>query len=91
MPYPFLGGALFGFDISSMSAIISTEPYKCQFNRAVRLQAINSKKKTNADHQLHSLISMRRDAAMAPPTPSKVASLPPCPEAPGLVLSSLAS
>ncbi|KXJ90783.1 high-affinity glucose transporter [Microdochium bolleyi] len=28
-----IGGALFGFDISSMSAIISTEPYKCQFNR----------------------------------------------------------
>ena len=30
-----IGGALFGFDISSMSAIISTQPYKCQFNRAV--------------------------------------------------------
>lgn len=29
-----IGGALFGFDISSMSAIISTQPYKCQFNRA---------------------------------------------------------
>ncbi|KAI1762857.1 general substrate transporter [Hypoxylon sp. FL1150] len=28
-----IGGALFGFDISSMSAIISTEPYKCQFNQ----------------------------------------------------------
>ncbi|KAK8024243.1 hypothetical protein PG993_012309 [Apiospora rasikravindrae] len=27
-----IGGGLFGFDISSMSAIISTEPYKCQFN-----------------------------------------------------------
>ncbi|KAH9892377.1 general substrate transporter [Xylariomycetidae sp. FL2044] len=27
-----IGGALFGFDISSMSAIISTQPYKCQFN-----------------------------------------------------------
>ncbi|KAI1341408.1 general substrate transporter [Xylariaceae sp. FL0016] len=27
-----IGGALFGFDISSMSAIIATEPYKCQFN-----------------------------------------------------------
>ena len=30
-----IGGALFGFDISSMSAIISTQPYKCQFNRWV--------------------------------------------------------
>ncbi|RYP60226.1 hypothetical protein DL770_010033 [Monosporascus sp. CRB-9-2] len=29
-----IGGALFGFDISSMSAIISTQPYRCQFNRA---------------------------------------------------------
>ena len=28
-----IGGALFGFDISSMSAIISTRPYKCQFNQ----------------------------------------------------------
>ncbi|KAI1389956.1 general substrate transporter [Hypoxylon trugodes] len=28
-----IGGALFGFDISSMSAIISTDPYKCQFNQ----------------------------------------------------------
>ncbi|KAK4245979.1 general substrate transporter [Corynascus novoguineensis] len=28
-----LGGALFGFDISSMSAIISTQPYLCQFNQ----------------------------------------------------------
>ncbi|KAK7749163.1 high affinity glucose transporter [Diatrype stigma] len=28
-----IGGALFGFDISSMSAIISTQPYKCEFNR----------------------------------------------------------
>ncbi|KAI5861214.1 general substrate transporter [Durotheca rogersii] len=28
-----IGGALFGFDISSMSAIISTQPYKCQFNQ----------------------------------------------------------
>ncbi|KAI1178637.1 high-affinity glucose transporter [Nemania sp. FL0916] len=27
-----IGGALFGFDISSMSAIITTKPYKCQFN-----------------------------------------------------------
>ncbi|KAI1270103.1 high-affinity glucose transporter [Xylariaceae sp. FL1019] len=27
-----IGGALFGFDISSMSAIIATEPYKCQYN-----------------------------------------------------------
>lgn len=26
------GGGLFGFDISSMSAIISTQPYLCQFN-----------------------------------------------------------
>jgi hypothetical protein len=30
--YP-LGGALFGFDISSMSAIISTQPYLCAFNQ----------------------------------------------------------
>ena len=30
-----IGGALFGFDISSMSAIISTQPYRCQFNRPV--------------------------------------------------------
>ncbi|KAI2625713.1 general substrate transporter [Hypoxylon sp. NC1633] len=28
-----IGGGLFGFDISSMSAIISTQPYKCQFNQ----------------------------------------------------------
>ncbi|KAK8099156.1 general substrate transporter [Apiospora kogelbergensis] len=28
-----IGGGLFGFDISSMSAIISTEPYLCQFNQ----------------------------------------------------------
>ncbi|KAK4151720.1 general substrate transporter [Chaetomidium leptoderma] len=27
-----IGGALFGFDISSMSAIISTQAYACQFN-----------------------------------------------------------
>lgn len=26
------GGGLFGFDISSMSAIISTQPYLCQFD-----------------------------------------------------------
>jgi hypothetical protein len=28
-----VGGALFGFDISSMSAIISTDPYLCYFNQ----------------------------------------------------------
>jgi len=28
-----VGGALFGFDISSMSAIISTEAYQCYFNQ----------------------------------------------------------
>ncbi|KAG9237730.1 putative high-affinity glucose transporter [Amylocarpus encephaloides] len=28
-----VGGALFGFDISSMSAIISTRPYLCYFNQ----------------------------------------------------------
>jgi sugar porter (SP) family MFS transporter len=28
-----IGGGLFGFDISSMSAIISTQPYLCQFNQ----------------------------------------------------------
>ncbi|KAK4120462.1 general substrate transporter [Parathielavia appendiculata] len=28
-----IGGALFGFDITSMSAIISTQPYLCQFNQ----------------------------------------------------------
>jgi hypothetical protein len=28
-----LGGALFGFDITSMSAIISTQSYLCQFNQ----------------------------------------------------------
>jgi MFS family permease len=27
-----IGGGLFGFDISSMSAIISTPAYKCYFN-----------------------------------------------------------
>lgn len=27
------GGALFGFDISSMSAIITTQPYLCTFNQ----------------------------------------------------------
>jgi hypothetical protein len=28
-----VGGALFGFDISSMSAIISTDAYLCYFNQ----------------------------------------------------------
>lgn len=28
-----IGGGLFGFDISSMSAIISTEPYLCYFHQ----------------------------------------------------------
>jgi sugar porter (SP) family MFS transporter len=28
-----IGGGLFGFDISSMSAIIGTDPYKCYFNQ----------------------------------------------------------
>lgn len=28
-----LGGSLFGFDISSMSAIIGTDQYKCYFNQ----------------------------------------------------------
>ncbi|KAJ4288892.1 high affinity glucose transporter [Collariella sp. IMI 366227] len=28
-----IGGALFGFDISSMSAIITTQPYLCHFNQ----------------------------------------------------------
>ncbi|KXX75809.1 High-affinity glucose transporter [Madurella mycetomatis] len=28
-----IGGTLFGFDISSMSAIISTQPYLCHFNQ----------------------------------------------------------
>lgn len=28
-----VGGALFGFDISSMSAILSTNSYKCYFNQ----------------------------------------------------------
>ena len=28
-----IGGGLFGFDISSMSAIIGTEQYKCYFNQ----------------------------------------------------------
>jgi MFS family permease len=28
-----LGGGLFGFDISSISAIISIQPYLCQFNQ----------------------------------------------------------
>ena len=28
-----VGGALFGFDISSMSAIISTKAYLCYFNQ----------------------------------------------------------
>lgn len=28
-----IGGGLFGFDISSMSAIIPGEPYKCYFNQ----------------------------------------------------------
>src|SRR5450432_2257861 len=28
-----VGGALFGFDISSISAIISEEPYLCYFNQ----------------------------------------------------------
>lgn len=29
-----IGGALFGFDISSMSAIISTPQYKCYFDQS---------------------------------------------------------
>lgn len=29
-----IGGGLFGFDISSMSAIISTEAYLCYFNKS---------------------------------------------------------
>lgn len=29
-----IGGALFGFDISSMSAILPTQQYKCAFNQA---------------------------------------------------------
>ncbi|KEQ95685.1 hypothetical protein AUEXF2481DRAFT_29113 [Aureobasidium subglaciale EXF-2481] len=28
-----IGGGLFGFDISSMSAVIATQPYKCYFNQ----------------------------------------------------------
>ncbi len=28
-----IGGGLFGFDISSMSAIITTQPYLCYFNQ----------------------------------------------------------
>lgn len=28
-----IGGGLFGFDISSMSAIIATEPYLCYFHQ----------------------------------------------------------
>jgi hypothetical protein len=28
-----IGGGLFGFDIASMSAIISTNPYLCYFNQ----------------------------------------------------------
>lgn len=28
-----IGGGLFGFDIASMSAIISTQPYLCYFNQ----------------------------------------------------------
>lgn len=28
-----VGGGLFGFDISSMSAIIATQPYLCYFNQ----------------------------------------------------------
>jgi MFS family permease len=29
-----IGGGLFGFDISSMSAIIGTDQYKCYFNQS---------------------------------------------------------
>ncbi len=35
------GGALFGFDISSMSAIIATTPYKCQYNAQVSISLFN--------------------------------------------------
>lgn len=28
-----IGGGLFGFDISSMSAVLSTQPYLCYFNQ----------------------------------------------------------
>ncbi|CAJ2502532.1 Uu.00g099260.m01.CDS01 [Anthostomella pinea] len=38
-----IGGALFGFDISSMSAIIATQPYKCQFNAQVSLPLPSTK------------------------------------------------
>ena len=36
-------GALFGFDISSMSAIISTEPYLCYFNQGPLYMATDGK------------------------------------------------
>jgi hypothetical protein len=38
-----LTGALFGFDISSMSAIISTEPYLCYFNQGPLYKATDGK------------------------------------------------
>lgn len=38
-----VGGALFGFDISSMSAIISTEAYQCYFNQGPLYLATDGK------------------------------------------------
>ena len=38
-----IGGALFGFDISSQSAIISTNPYLCYFNQGPLYWATDGK------------------------------------------------
>lgn len=37
-----VGGALFGFDISSMSAILSTTSYKCYFNQGPKGPPFNN-------------------------------------------------
>jgi MFS family permease len=38
-----IGGGLFGFDISSMSAIISTDPYLCYFNQGPQYMETDGK------------------------------------------------
>ena len=39
------GGALFGFDISSMSAIIGTRAYLCYFNQSHDVHFVDGQKK----------------------------------------------
>lgn len=45
-----IGGALFGFDISSMSAIISTDAYLCYFNEGPDGPGFNDKPNCSGPH-----------------------------------------